>query len=206
MTQQNPFKRGTYEHQYYGARVREIEDSKVRYDAAMLELPEQEHMRHLLTERAVAEVEPEHGHLSIRAREDVRLREVRAVIAAENRGEMREPEPEPEWVPVMVHHPDAGALRLLTDGTAWIVRLYGTDYGLGPVRKRERHKDGTVHPRAEIVAIAAARALNDPSGPMAPVGSPVFVGNGTEEPTVVVPVPEPDVVNRFRARLKGRTA
>lgn len=185
MTNRNPYPRGSYEHDYYNHRAGEIESRKVGYEAAMLQLPEQEHMRKLMTERVVGEIDPSHGHLSIRAREDLRLREIRAAIAQENRGEMTAPEPEPAWVPVVVEHPEAGTMRLLCNGRGWVLRQWGAEYGVGSVRRREyRRATGQYYPRKAIVDAAAQRALADPNGPQQPVGSPVFVGNGTDDPNV----------------------
>lgn len=207
----NPFPRGTYEHDYYNSRVQEIGESQDRYEIVMGDAPEIQHATKLMTQRVVGEVEPDHGHLSIRAREDLRLREIRAAIAQENRGDMRLPDPEPEWEQVQVDHPLGGMLRLRTDGNGWYLHSRGVDYGAGPVTRGEITDQG-LKPRPEVIEAAAQRALADPWGPESPPGSPIFRGGPDGEPIEITAADlnaaEPDtdlgVIERFRRRLADR--
>lgn len=206
----NPYKPGTYEHQYYDDRVREIQSRQDHYEIVMGDAPEIQHATKLMTQRVVGEIEPSHGHIGIRAREDLRFREIRAAIAQESRGEMRDPDPEPEWRQVHADHPEAGRLRLRTDGTSWALHIRGSDLGCGPVWHGEITEAG-LQPRPEIVEAAAARALADPWGPEAPAGSPIFRGGPDGEPVEITAADlnaaepaELGVIERFRRRLTDR--
>lgn len=207
-TTPNPFPRGSYEAEYYDSRVAEQEASKIRYDAAMLELPEQATFRRLMTERAVGEIEPDHGHLSIKAREDLRLREVRAAIAAESRGELVEPAPPVELQTHTVWHDAAGNLTLATDGTSWLVRLWGLDHALGPVRRGEIRNGVIRRVHQTIVDAAAQKALADPSGPPSPPDALIFMGGPDGEPieTTVRALHDLEVAQAPKRRFGKTTA
>jgi hypothetical protein len=214
MTPSNPFRPNSYQAKYYDARVSEIESAQTGVAAAMLDLPEQAEFRREWTKRLVDEVEPAHGHVGVHARVDLAARDALAARIHEQRGEMRMPTPEPVWLRVQVNHPQAGLLRLRTDGEAWVLRIRGSDLGVGVVQRGEI-TNGVVQPRAEIVDVAAERALSDPWGPESPVGSPVFASGPDGEPIevnaadlniTVEPVPpraDLSVIEKFRQRLRG---
>lgn len=207
----NPYTPGTYEHQYYDARVHEMESARDRYDLVLGDAPETAHMVKTINQRLADEVEPSHGHMSIRTREDLRLREIRAAIAQENRGGMRLPDPEPEWAQVYVDHPRGGMLRLRSDGTGWFLHNRGVDFGVGSVARGE-FTDHGLKPRPEVIEAAAERALADPWGPESPPGTPMFRGGPDGEPVEVTaddlnaaaPDTELGVIERFRRRLADR--
>jgi hypothetical protein len=206
----NPYRRGSYEAQYYDHRVREIESARDRADIWAGNAPETQTMNKLWTEAMVGQVEPDHGHIGVNARILLQQREAMAARIAEQRGELREPDPEPEWRQIYVAHPEAGVLRLRTDGNCWVVRIRGTDIACGTVTRSEL--DVGLKPSQAVVQAAARCALSDPWGPEAPAGSPIFRGGPDGEPVELTindlnaaePNPEPSVIERIRRRIAER--
>jgi hypothetical protein len=81
---------------------------------------------------------------------------------------------EPEHRVVYATHPTAGTLTLISDGSAWILRCRGMDYGCGAVSKTERTNGYT--PSLVTIEAAAKAAASHPDGPQSPPTAPVHHG------------------------------